>query len=237
MRASECYQNHDQPDALLAAGDATGSRAAAWPAWRSCTPATLPGRGGGGCTSARSCARRASWSGCTRCGSWQETSRQVGFEQAIAHARWIWDTERTLRLPSEARRPAAAAPAPAAVRDREPLLRDDALRDADRDADLAVRPAPRRLPGGAQRDGREHGDLPAHLLHPGRAAAAAARRRRRGPGGPVRRVRLRRGRLDRGRRPAVRHAVGPRRLVDPGRLGRHHQGPQPLALADPAAPG
>ena len=76
-----------------------------------------------------------------------------------------------------ARRPGAAAPAPAAFRAREPLLRDHALRDADRDADLAVRPAPRRLPGGAQRDGREHGDLPADLLHPRRAAAAAARRR------------------------------------------------------------
>jgi hypothetical protein len=134
-------------------------------------------------------------------------------------------------------RPAAAAPAPAAFRDRQHLLRDDALRDAHRDADLAVRPAPRRLPGGTQRDGGEHGDLPAHLLHPGRAAAAAGRHRHRRPGGAVRRVRLRRGGLGRGRRPAVGHALGPRRLVDPGRLGRDHPGAEPLALAHPAAPG
>jgi hypothetical protein len=134
-------------------------------------------------------------------------------------------------------RAAAAAAAPAAFRDREHLLRDHALRPADRDADLAVRPAPRRLPGGAQRDGGEHGDLPAHLLHSRGAAAPAVRHRHRGPGGPVRRVGLLRDGLDGGRRPAVRHAVGPRRLVDPGRLGRHHPGPQPLALADPAAPG
>src|SRR6185312_9516190 len=72
-------------------------------------------------------------------------------------------------------RPATAAPAPAAFRVREPLLRDHALRDADRDADMAVRPAPRRVPRGAQRDGGKHGDLPADLVHPGRAAAAAVR--------------------------------------------------------------
>ena len=134
-------------------------------------------------------------------------------------------------------RPATAAPAPAPFRVREPLLRDHALRDADRDADMAVRPAPRRVPRGAQRDGGKHGDLPADLVYSGRAAATAVRRRHRGPGRPVRRVRLRRGRLDRGRRPVVRYAVGPRCLVGPCRLGRHHQGPQPLALADPAASG
>jgi hypothetical protein len=236
MRPSTRYQNYDEPDALLAAGDTPGPRLrrgrrparARRPRFRGLAvgdarrPVPARGRRGGRVVRAMAAGGepRERWLPAG------DRARVVG----LGHRADAAAAERS-------RRPGTAATAPAAVRDREPLLRDHALRDADRDADLAVRQAPRRLSGRAQRDGGQHRDLPADLLHPRRPAATAARSRRRGPGGPVRRVRLRRGRLDRGRRPAVRYAVGPCRLVGPGRLGRHHQGQRPLALADPASSG
>ena len=160
-----------------------------------------------------------------------------GYHDAITHAWWIWDTERTLRLPSELDVQGLLLP--------HPLLSEIAnlyyatmhfgmliamlvwLFVRHRDGYPAVRNAmaastaicllisfipvapPRFLPGAGIVD------LAARYGESVYGAVGS----------------------NAGRRPVVRHAVGPRRLVDPGRLGRHHQGPQPLALADPAPPG
>ena len=159
-----------------------------------------------------------------------------GLSQALAHAWWIWHTERSLGLPSELAVQRLLLP--------HPLLSQIAnlyyatmhfgvliamliwLFVRHRDAYPAVRNAMAAstaicllvsfIPVAPPRMLSSLGfvDLAARY---GESVYGAAGRQCR-------------------RRPAVGHALGPRVLVGAGRLGRHHRQHQPLAVADPGAP-
>ena len=107
---------------------------------------------------------------CSRSGSSRAGSPCSRLDDAKGHALWLWHVERDAALPERDHAPAGVPAAPGDHQGVQRLLRDDALSRAHHLPDLAVGPAPRALPAGAQRRRDGHGRVPAHPADPGRAA-------------------------------------------------------------------